>query len=124
MRLLVAADQSNGALGAGEFSGRAGAWTIPHVHRGLEEYFYVLSGSFRFECGEQTHEAGAGAFLMVPRGTRHVLAATSEQASVLCLWTPGGLEQMFLELARLDPSSLTDPEVRAAVSARHDSVPS
>ena len=123
MRLLAAAEHTNGALGAAEFNGRAGAWTIPHVHRDLEEYFYIVAGTFSFQCGDTTLHAEPGAFLMVPRGTRHVLEATSEQASLLCLWTPGGLEKMFLELAQLDPSSLTNPEIRAAVSARHDSVP-
>ena len=123
MRLLVGAESTGGALGMAEFNGRAGAWTIPHVHHGLEEYFYVLGGTFTFQCGEETLLAERGAFLMVPRGTRHVLEATSEAASLLCLWTPGGLEQMFLELARLDPQSLTDPAVRAEVSKRHDSVP-
>jgi hypothetical protein len=36
---------------------------------------------------------------------------------------PGGLEEMFFELADLPPGAITDPAVRAAISARHDSVP-
>lgn len=123
MRLLVSAAQTDGALGAAEFTGAQGAWTVPHQHRGLDEYFFVLGGSFAFECGQDEVEATAGSFLMVPRGTRHLLSATSATASVLLLWTPGGLEQMFLELAGMKPGSLTDPAARAAVASRYDSVP-
>jgi len=36
---------------------------------------------------------------------------------------PGGLEEMFFELADLPSDSITDPAVRAAIAARHDSVP-
>lgn len=123
MRLLVRAEQTRGALGVAEFTGTRGAWTVPHQHRGLDECFYVLSGAFLFESGDEQFEAAPGAFVMVPRGTRHVLAAVTEDASLLVLWTPGGLEQMFLELARLAPQSLTDPSARAAVSRRYDSIP-
>ena len=123
MRLLIGAEQTRGALGVAEFTGRHGAWTVPHQHIGLEECFYVLSGEFAFEVGSGQLEAAAGAFVMVPRGTRHVLQAVTEAAALLVLWTPGGLEQMFLELAQLDPDSLTDPAVRAAVSRRYDSIP-
>jgi quercetin dioxygenase-like cupin family protein len=123
MRLLVDAEQTRGALGAAEFSGRRGAWTVPHQHLSLEECFYVLSGAFAFECGSEQVEAAPGAFVMVPRGTRHLLTAVTDEASLLVLWTPGGLEQMFLELARLDHDSLTDPAARAAVSRRFDSIP-
>ena len=39
------------------------------------------------------------------------------------LMVPGGLEEMFLELGTLPPGSITDPAVRAAISARYDSSP-
>jgi hypothetical protein len=47
----------------------------------------------------------------------------SEGGRCLVLMVPGGLEEMFFELADLPPGALTDPAVRAAISARHDSVP-
>jgi len=42
---------------------------------------------------------------------------------LLTLMVPGGLEEMFFELADLPPDSVTDPAVRSAISARHDSIP-
>lgn len=42
---------------------------------------------------------------------------------LLTLWTPGGLEAMFVELSRMPAGSLRDPEVRTAISTRFDSIP-
>ena len=122
MRLLLSHKQTNGALAVGQFRGSAGPWTVSHVHRELDEFFYVLDGQFRFTCGSQELNAEPGAFLMVPRGTAHVFTAESDGA-ILVLWTPGGLEEMFLELGRLPAASLTDPVIRAEMGQRYDSVP-
>jgi len=123
MRLLAAGSATGGTLGAAEFRGSEGPWTIPHVHEHLEESFYVLEGSFTFTCGGDTIGAGQGAFLVVPRDTPHVLSAGPGGGTLLVVWTPGGLEQMFLELGRLPAESITDPKVRAEIAGRHDSVP-
>ena len=96
---------------------------MPHVHRHMEESFYVLEGTFDFTCGERELEAGPGAFLLVPRGTRHTFRAGPEGGALLAVFTPGGLEEMFLELGRLPPGAITDPAVRAEIATRFDSVP-
>ena len=59
----------------------------------------------------------------MPRGTRHGITAGAEGGRFLTLMVPGGLEEMFFELADLPPDSITDPAARAAISARHDSIP-
>src|SRR4051812_14965339 len=122
MRLLLSAEDTAGTLAAGEFSGSPGAWTVPHVHHDLDEFFYVVDGRFRFTCGAERQTAAKGSLLMVPRGTSHVFSAL-EAGTILVLWTPGGLEQMFLELGRLSADSLTNPSVRAEIGQRYDSVP-
>src|SRR3989442_16029671 len=57
MRLIVSKAETNGAFAVAEFRGSEGRWTVPHVHRGLEESFYVLEGSFAFTLGERDLEA-------------------------------------------------------------------
>jgi hypothetical protein len=42
---------------------------------------------------------------------------------VLTLAVPGGLEEMFKELSSLPAGAITDPEVRAGIATRYDSVP-
>jgi quercetin dioxygenase-like cupin family protein len=123
VRLLATAEQTNGAFAVGEFSGGEGPWTVPHVHQHTEESFYVLDGAFTFTLDTDETEARPGSFILVPRGTRHVLRAAPGGGRLLTVWVPGGLEAMFVELSRMPPGSLRDPEARKAISARFDSVP-
>ena len=48
MRVLAESEAvTGGSFTLAEFSGAgAGPWTVPHVHRGFEESFYVLDGTF------------------------------------------------------------------------------
>lgn len=123
MRLLVPSAETNGTFAAAEFRGSPGHWTIPHVHTHFEESFYVLEGAFDFTLGEREVEAEQGAFVLVPRGTPHLISARAEGGTLLTIWTPGGLEAMFQELGGLPADSLTDPAVRAKVAKRFDSIP-
>nr|MBA2599271.1 cupin domain-containing protein [Actinomycetota bacterium] len=123
LRLLIGTDQTGGAFALGEFSGGEGAWTVPHVHERSEESFYVLDGRFTFTLDGDESEAAPGAFIFVPRGTRHLMHAETGGGRFLTLWTPGGLEAMFVELSRLPADSLRDPDVRRLLAARFDSVP-
>jgi quercetin dioxygenase-like cupin family protein len=123
MRLLVGTDQTNGAFALGEFAGAEGPWTVLHTHENTEESFYVLDGSFTFTVGDDDFQAGPGSFILVPRSTKHVMRAEPGGGRFLTLWTPGGLEAMFVELSRMPADGLRDPDVRRAISARFDSIP-
>jgi len=125
MRVLASGDDAGkGAFTLAEFAGSAGAWTVPHIHQGMEESFFVLDGDFTFTFGEQPVVAATGSYLLVPRGTRHTIRAEEGGGRLLTLMVPGGLEEMFFELAQLPPGALTDPKIRAAISAKYDSIPS
>jgi quercetin dioxygenase-like cupin family protein len=123
MRLIAPSEHANGAFAVAEFRGSEGPWTVPHVHRVTEEAFYVLEGAFAFTLGAREVEAKQGAFVLVPRGTPHFMRAGPGGGALLTLWVPGGLEEMFMELSRLPSDSLTNPEARAEVGRRYDSVP-
>jgi mannose-6-phosphate isomerase-like protein (cupin superfamily) len=45
--------------------------TPPHLHRAIDEAFYVLEGTFGFRVGDRALEAPAGAFVFVPKGFEH-----------------------------------------------------
>lgn len=124
MRVLAAGqDVTGGAFTLAEFTGGRGPWTVPHLHRGMEESFFVMDGEFTFTVGDQEITAGPDNFVLVPRDTAHVLAATTDSARCLVLMVPGGQEEMFYELGDLGADSIRDRAVRAAISARYDSVP-
>ena len=123
MRLVVSKADTDGTFALAEFHGSEGRWTVPHVHHEMIESFYVLDGTFLFTVGTREIEVKQGAFVMVPRGTRHVMSAGPGGGTLLTLFSPGGLEDMFLELGRLPAGSITDPRARAEIATRHDSVP-
>ncbi len=123
MRLLATAAQTNKSFGIAEFKGGTGPWTVPHVHRQMEESFFILDGRFTFTVADKTIEAGPGDYVLVPRQTPHVFEAGADGGTLLALWVPGGLEEMFIELSKLSPDSLRDPQTRAAIASRHDSIP-
>ena len=49
-----------------------------HIHEQAEECWYVLEGDYRFTVGNSEFTAGAGATVLVPRGTPHGLVAGGE----------------------------------------------
>jgi quercetin dioxygenase-like cupin family protein len=125
MRVLASGEaDTGGAFTLAEFSGTGeGRWTVPHLHRGFEESFYVLDGLFTFTVGEEAIEATPGTYILVPRGTAHVMSAAEGGGRFITLMVPGGLEEMFFELGTLPPDAIRDPAARAAISARYDSIP-
>jgi quercetin dioxygenase-like cupin family protein len=122
MRILAAGEVTGDGFALSVFSGKEGAWTVPHVHNHMDESFYILSGRFTFTVAGEPVTLGPGDYVLVPKGASHVFQA-DEAGSLLCLMAPGGLENMFRELASLPADAITNPEVRAAISARHDSTP-
>jgi quercetin dioxygenase-like cupin family protein len=124
VRVLAAGESTtNRSFSLLEFSGAQGPWTVPHIHQGMEESFYVVEGEFTFAVGDEKIPTEPGAYILIPRGTPHMLAAGQGGGRLLCFMVPGGLEEMFFELAQLPPDSITDSAARAAISARYDSIP-
>lgn len=123
MRVLAAGEPTAQAFTLVAFEGGEGPWTVPHLHREMEESFYILDEIFTFTIGEQTIDAGPGAYVLVQRGTPHVMAGGPGGGRFLTLLVTGGLEEMFFELGTLPPDALRNREIRAAISERYDSFP-
>ena len=122
MRVLVE-DQAGGAFALAEFRGDEGPWTIPHVHQRTSESFFVLDGTFDFECDGDAVTAGRGDYFLVPVGSPHMITAREGGGALLAIMAPAGLHEMFKALSRLPGDSLRDPVVRREISSRYDSVP-
>lgn len=123
MRVLADAQASQGTLAVLEFRGGAGPWTVPHAHHRMEESFYVLDGTFDFVCGDAQITATQGDYILVPRGTTHMITAHEGGGALLGINAPAGLEDMFRALSRLGADSLRDPATRREISKNFDSVP-
>jgi quercetin dioxygenase-like cupin family protein len=116
LRFLIRDDQSDGALLAVETIAPPGEGPPLHTHTREEETIYVVSGSFRFQVGDQLSDAPAGSFAWVPRGIAHTWQnVADEPGTLLVTFMPAGMEGFFdrqAEMTEFDPE-----EFRAAATA-------
>jgi len=95
----------------------------PHLHRGRDEFFYVLDVELVLRVGSESHTAQAGTFAFVPRETIHGFHnASKESATILVVHHPAGFEQFLEEMQKLAARSGSSEE-RAALAARFDMIP-
>lgn len=75
-------------------------FTPPAPHRHGPEDFYILSGQVRFWVADKEVLASKGDFVRTLPGIWHTFQAESEEAEILMIFSPPGLEQFFQELGR------------------------
>jgi mannose-6-phosphate isomerase-like protein (cupin superfamily) len=95
----------------------------PHIHRERDEAFLVLEGRYRFVRGDEETVAGEGAFLFVPRGTRHTFRTLVAPSRVLIVVAPAGLEAYFRAMGEGLDGGRTAPDIMLELSARYDTHP-
>jgi quercetin dioxygenase-like cupin family protein len=66
-----------------------------HIHRAEDEFFVVLSGEVRVKHGDSVIEAVTGSFVYGPRGVPHAFRVDSDEARLLLIFGPGGVEGFF-----------------------------
>jgi mannose-6-phosphate isomerase-like protein (cupin superfamily) len=54
-----------------------------HVHTGVDDSFFLVSGELALRCGEQTFVARAGDYVSLPKGVPHTLRVISAEMAVL-----------------------------------------
>jgi mannose-6-phosphate isomerase-like protein (cupin superfamily) len=85
-----------------------------HSHA-FEEFFYILTGEFLFEMNGESFNATPGDFVHAASGVPHVFQnITDQNARMLVLTRPGGIESYFAEL---EACSMRDPGNIAALNA-------
>ncbi len=90
-----------------------------HVHAREDEMWYILEGHFRFLADGQLLEAPQGSFVFVPRGTAHCFQNLgSEDATILVMFTPAGMERFFEQHAQL-PAGPVDPNRYREIAANN-----
>lgn len=94
----VQAAQSDGRLGAWESEEYLDARLPLHVHRREDEQVVLLDGQITFWVGDRIHRLVPGQTLSLPRDVPHAHLVTSRKARILTVATPGGVEQLFMDL--------------------------
>jgi len=64
----------------------------PHMHRDMDEVFYMLDGEAEFLVGNRRETARKGTLVFIPRGTVHGFRVVSDGARFLNLYTPAGFD--------------------------------
>lgn len=96
LTLLAEGGETMGQLSAAEAVIRKGMEPPPHAHTREDEAFYIVSGQWTFQIGDEIFEAAPGAFVWAPRGVEHSWTVDADGARALILTTPGGhLEAMM-----------------------------
>lgn len=119
MLVKAAASETGGAFTLIETTNPPNTGPPLHLHRSVDEAFYVLEGQYEFHCGPTPIEAGPGAFVLLPKGVPHRYRTGSEGGRVLMLFSPGGTEDYFRDLAAAMLSSGSDDEALAELARHH-----
>jgi mannose-6-phosphate isomerase-like protein (cupin superfamily) len=117
MAIHVPNAQVGGRFSVVESIAAPGAGAPPHIHRSADEYFFIQQGEMHFVCDGVEFDAPAGTSVLIPRGVAHAwvnLADTPVRS--LVTFTPGGIEEMFKELAAVFPHGIEE------LAARYDTV--
>lgn len=115
MSIHVPNDRVGGRFSVLETIAAPGAAAPPHVHRSTDEYFFIQAGEMHFSCDGVEFDAPAGTSVLVPRGVVHNWINLGETpVRSLVTFTPGGIEQMFKDLAAVFPQGIEE------LAARYD----
>jgi quercetin dioxygenase-like cupin family protein len=98
MTIKAAAGQTGGRLGVMEALMPAGNAPPFHIHRHEAEIDFILDGLLTVQCDDTVRECGPGSFIYLPQGVPHRWKAGPEGARILSVATPGGLEQLYVEV--------------------------
>lgn len=115
--IRATAGETGGAYGIWETVSPPGTGPGRHVHTRETEIFQVLQGTCRMWCGEEEFEAPPGTLVVLPPHVPHAWINISDgPGRMLGMVTPGGFEQMFLDIAA---ENLSTHDQIVAVHARY-----
>lgn len=118
--VLLSGAQTAGRFTLVEGRGSRGASLPLHVHHHEDEVLYVMEGELTVSISGNEIPASAGAVVSLPRGLEHSCVVESEEAALLVLFSPAGIEDMISELAESDGRDGQDLEQLITVAARYD----
>jgi quercetin dioxygenase-like cupin family protein len=125
--IKATAADTGGQMAIVEITEAPGAEAPLHVHHREDEGFWVLAGDVTFEVGGATIEAHTGDYAFGPRDIPHRYTVGDAGCRMLFILTPGGFEDMIMEMSEpaasrtLPPPSEEEPDWEriAAVAEAH-----
>lgn len=106
----VAAEDSDRTLFAMEQANTRRGGPPQHVHRDVDECWYVLAGQYEVEIGTKRFQAGPGDLVLGPRDVPHRWAFVGDTPGrVLITFTPAGRMQEWFSRPRTPGTFVDDP---------------
>jgi mannose-6-phosphate isomerase-like protein (cupin superfamily) len=88
-----------------------------HVHSREDELFYIVEGEHIVQRGDEEFTLGPGEAIFCPRGVPHSQRRVEPGIGrELLVFTPGGFEEFFRELAEAERNGTLGPDAYAAAS--------
>lgn len=99
--VLVAGEQTGGRVAV--ILTRAGRGVVcpRHIHSREDELLCVIAGRATVERDDERHDAPGGTCLFLPRGSAHGFRVSSDEARLMVVLAPAGLEHSLGDLNRL-----------------------
>ena len=102
-----------------------------HVHDSLDDTWYILDGEMVVRCGDDTHVAGAGHWVSMPRGVPHTFRVVGDrEARILLVHDNASFRDLIRDLgvpagAHVVPTQPVFPPMDelARVAGAHDLTP-
>jgi mannose-6-phosphate isomerase-like protein (cupin superfamily) len=113
----LTSEDTGGTLSIFELNVLPRTGTVRHVHHREDEWFYVLSGEFIFEAGEEKYSLSVGGSIWLPRDIPHVFANTTEAVGkLIALCQPGGFEKFLDELGNTPAGQMNESRMKEVMA--------
>lgn len=91
-----------------------------HTHSNEDELWYILEGEHEFQVGDEKISAGPGDIVFGPRGIPHAQRrVVPRKGRFLEVFTPGGFDGFFREIAEAERAGASMPDVYRGVSEKY-----
>jgi quercetin dioxygenase-like cupin family protein len=116
--ILLSGEETDGRYSLIDMLVPPGGGPPPHRHD-FEEMFTILEGEIELTFRGGTYRASAGSTVNIPANAPHAFRNTSDKpARLLCMCTPSGQEQFFMEVGDpVDSRTAPPPKLSPAEQA-------
>jgi mannose-6-phosphate isomerase-like protein (cupin superfamily) len=113
----LTSEDTGGTLSIFELNVLPRTGTVRHVHHREDEWFYVLSGEFIFEAGEEKYSLSVGGSIWLPRDIPHIFAnTTGAVGKLVALCQPGGFEKFLDELGNTPAGQMNEVRMKEVMA--------
>jgi quercetin dioxygenase-like cupin family protein len=120
LRILVFGNQTGGQFSIIEQTYALSEWGWKHRHRVEDHYVQITCGEMEFEVNGTMHAVATGQAIFIPKNTWHRFRTTGPTPATMLFFNfPGGLENMFVEIAEAEAEGIYDEDHLLAISQRY-----